>query len=208
MWEQPHFDAVRFQLVLLRTSEPKSSVAKAIGQPGSAPIRFAVSSKDSGVVTLAFFEAGVAAAGGGCFPVTGYSNQEKSPSRFGRLAVEPWWESSANALPHARNITATTATPHSTLAARAPPPLGVRCTQPVVTLGRKLIGWRMLTFILPDGKSLCVVVVVPFTRREPVAQTLPAVSIDRSGQKVFLMPLVRRPTLNQLAAGKLFRLGR
>ena len=72
----------------------------------------------SGVVTLAVFAAGVAAAGGGCFPVTGYSNQEKSPSRFGRLAVEPWWESSANALPHARNIPATTATPNSTLAAR------------------------------------------------------------------------------------------
>ncbi len=160
-----------------------------------------------GVVTLGVFATGVAAAGGACFPVTGYSNQEKSPSRFGRLAAEPWWESSANALPHARNIT-TIATPHSTLAVRAPPPLGVRCTQPVVTLGRKLIGWRLLTFILPDGKSLCVVVVVPFTRREPVAQTLPAVSIDRSGQKVFLMPLVWPPTPNQLAAGKLFRLGK
>jgi hypothetical protein len=42
--------------------------------------------------------------------------------------------------------------PYRTLPARARPLLGAGCTQPVVKLGRSLIGWHWLAFILPDTK--------------------------------------------------------
>jgi hypothetical protein len=80
------------------------------------------------------------AAGGGCWPVTGYNSHENKPSRCGRLAAvcDGWL--SASAWPQARKIAMPIATPRKTLAPRALPPIGVRRTRSVVAVGEYGVG--------------------------------------------------------------------
>jgi hypothetical protein len=132
--------------------------------------------------------------------VTGCNSHDQKPWRWGAVVAFCCADAVPHRGPQAITKAATKLARRVQPATCAAPPCG--CDSLRVGLLEQVVMRLSDRLSLPAGKSVWVAAIMPSAGHEPIAQTLPAVTIDRSGQKDFLIRLVQSSGVNDASSVK------